>query len=130
MLLCSCGTLRDIGGMFDDDAEDDANVENQLQQAGSSGNTVSTGTGKLCIWTGDYYMDLPADVYVDGTFRGTVTRYFSYPPNAGTNGTVTISVSAGYHTIYARCSNGTRSQSDSWLVTKGQTSWYELFAAY
>lgn len=133
LLLASCGTFRDIAGMFDDDAQDDADLGNRLTKVsesggGSGGGSTTTGTGSLCIWTGDYYLDLPVTVYVDGVARGTVTRWYSYPPNAGSTGTVTISISAGYHTIYARGSGGAYVSPDSWYVTRGQTTWYELFA--
>lgn len=81
-------------------------------------------TGQISVWS-DYSQQIA--VRLDGTSAGNLTSYFTGTPTCGQNGTLTLTVSAGTHTI------GGLSGSVTWTdapvtVAAGQCVLYKLAA--
>jgi len=68
-----------------------------------------SGSGNIIIYTDcDNYGNI--DVYVDGNYAGTLEKYFyqwSKPSDFGDEGTISIEIDGGYHTVDAINSSGT-----------------------
>jgi len=48
-------------------------------------------------------------VYVDDSYAGSISTYYSNEPSCSSSGAVTVNVTPGYHTIKAWCSVGNTS---------------------
>jgi hypothetical protein len=89
----------------------------------SGGGSTTTG---ISIWTSNSGQGFIA-VYVNGTFRGTLTNYFSSgTPDYAASGTVTVELSAGSHTIYAEAESGATWGPSSVTLQSGDQATYEL----
>ena len=55
--------------------------------------------GKMMFWSN--FDGPPIDVYVSGDFSGTITTYFSEPPDCETSGCVTVTLVPGTYQFYA-----------------------------
>src|SRR5207247_8997241 len=74
----------------------------------SSSNYSFSGTGNIVVYT-NCSTGGTIDVYVDGDYKGTLQKYFKlgHPSAAWEDGTVSIEVDGGFHTIEAIDSEGT-----------------------
>ena len=67
--------------------------------------------GKIMFWSN--FDGPPIDVFVDGTFYGTITSFFPEVPDCESNGCVTITLPSGSYDFYAvEKSDGANKQSD------------------
>lgn len=67
---------------------------------GSTTPPAPTGPTQLSFWL-DGNAGAPVSVTVDGAYAGQLTSYFTSTPNCGQNGTLTITTTAGSHTVSA-----------------------------
>lgn len=87
----------------------DHNASNYNSAANTSDGSCSYTT-QITVWTA--LSTFPCgtaaiDVYVDGTWIGTITQYYPSTPSCGASGGVSTNVSYGQHTLSAQCSSGT-----------------------
>jgi hypothetical protein len=76
----------------------------------STSDCSSTGDGQLGVWTAMTTFPCNTNVinvFVDDVAEGSIDSYFSVAPSCGDDGVVTVNLSAGSHTLYAECDNGT-----------------------
>lgn len=71
-------------------------------EAPTTDNPVEKSRGSVCTLTFDNYTGYVIKVYVDGNYKGTVSEY----------GKGTVTVGAGYTTMYCITAGGTREWSD------------------
>lgn len=76
---------------------------------GSGSGDGSSSTGSLTIWTNKDHGCGVLKVYVNGSYKGDVTGYYSYgTPECGDAYTVTLNgLSPGSYSVSAKCEDGT-----------------------
>lgn len=106
-----------------------SSIDFQQTDGGSSGTDSGDGgstTTGISVWTsnsGQGYID----VYINGSFRGTLTSYLSSgTPDYGQSGTVTVELAAGSHTISAEAQSGATWEPSSFTLQSGDQLIYEL----
>jgi len=86
--VCDCGTdCYDCGTRSSSDC------------GGSGGST------QIMVWTDADWGCGAIAVYVDGSYAGSVSSYYSSTPSCGSSGCVTVSVTPGSHSMSASCSS-------------------------
>lgn len=74
----------------------------------STGTTTGPSSSNVCFWTSYDHQAGYISIYVNGTYRGQITSYYSGGfPGCNASGCVTVSISGTNNTWYAKASNGT-----------------------
>lgn len=79
---------------------------------GTTGGGNTTSQGKATFWTSQSTGWSSIDVYVGGSFAGTITGYYSSVPSCGSGSNVTITRNPGTYSYTAKSNKG-----DTWSGT-------------
>ena len=71
--------------------------------------------GKTMFWSN--FDGPPIDVFVDGSFNGTITTFYSETPDCESNGCVTITLPLGSYDFYAAEQSNGNNQPRDWEGT-------------
>ncbi len=81
--------------------------------------TTSAGQSQICVWTSLSTFPCSSariDVYIDDSYKGYLSSYYTSVPDCGYSGTVTVNVSPGSHKFFAKCNSGSTTWGPSYYT--------------